>query len=46
MSTLKWKGVPIDELPDVTLLAALRKALAVCGAMWREVARRKLVGLV
>ena len=40
---MKWRGTEIEELDDVTLLDALRQALAICGLLWREVAKRGLV---
>ncbi len=43
---MRWRGVEIADLPDDTLLVAIRQALAICGELWREVARRGMVRLV
>lgn len=43
---MNWRGTPIPKLPDADLLEAMRTALKICGVLWREIARRKLVRLV
>lgn len=40
---LRWRGTPIPELSDAELISALRQALAICAAFWREVALRGLI---
>lgn len=41
--TLKWRGTPIDNLDNDELLEALSKTIQILGALWDEVARRRLV---
>ena len=43
---MKWRGVPLADLPDTELLVALRECLKVGAALWAEVARRRLVRAV
>lgn len=46
MTDFKWQGKSLSALEDSELLAAIRKTLVILGAMWKEVAHRKMVGLV
>lgn len=43
---MRWRGVEVGELDDEALLTALRQAIRILGALWAEVARRRLVRAV
>lgn len=39
----RWRGVPLPDLREAELLAALRLTLRMAAGLWVEVARRRLV---
>ena len=39
----KWRGVPLDQLPDHELLAALQLTLEILNEMWLEIGKRRLM---
>ena len=39
----KWRGVPLDQLPDHELLAALQLTLKILNEMWIEISKRRLM---
>jgi len=40
---MKWRGQELHELDDRTLLSALVTTMKILGAMWAEIARRRLI---
>jgi hypothetical protein len=42
----KWRGVPLDQLPDHELAQALSATLEILQEMWVEVQKRKLMDKV